>query len=117
MHITIIAAGYTGAALAMGLATSFDTDLGILLAGVASNFGCGIAYGEARGEHLLNAALIGNARKPHRCGFLALRQRRPSAIDHSLRYTCAPCARNSAAFSAMPASSAAVSSATPCSAA
>lgn len=55
MRIAIIGAGYTGATLATELATSFDTDLDILLVGVASNFGCGVAYGEARGEHLLNA--------------------------------------------------------------
>ena len=55
MRIAIIGAGYTGATLATELATSFDTDLEILLVGVAGNFGCGVAYGDARGEHLLNA--------------------------------------------------------------
>ncbi len=55
MRITIIGAGYTGATLATELATSFDTDLDILLVGMAANFGCGVAYGDARGEHLLNA--------------------------------------------------------------
>ncbi len=55
MRIAIIGAGYTGATLATELATSFDTDLDIVLVGVASNFGCGVAYGDARGEHLLNA--------------------------------------------------------------
>ena len=55
MRIAIIGAGYTGATLATELATSFDTDLEILLVGAAGNFGCGVAYGDARGEHLLNA--------------------------------------------------------------
>jgi len=55
MRITIIGAGYTGTTLATELATSFDTDLDVLLVGVSANFGCGVAYGDARGEHLLNA--------------------------------------------------------------
>ena len=55
MRITIIGAGFTGTTLATELATSFDTDLDVHLVGVASNFGCGVAYGDARGEHLLNA--------------------------------------------------------------
>lgn len=55
MRITIIGAGFTGTTLAIELATSFDTDLDIHLVGVASNFGGGVAYGDARSEHLLNA--------------------------------------------------------------
>lgn len=55
MRITIIGAGFTGTTLAAQLATSFDTDLDVHLVGVAGNFGSGVAYGDARGEHLLNA--------------------------------------------------------------
>jgi uncharacterized NAD(P)/FAD-binding protein YdhS len=55
MRITIIGAGFTGTTLATELATTYDTDLDVHLVGIASNFGCGVAYGDARGEHLLNA--------------------------------------------------------------
>lgn len=55
MRITIVGAGFTGTTLAAELATSFDIDLDVHLVGVASNFGRGVAYGDARGEHLLNA--------------------------------------------------------------
>ena len=55
MRITIVGAGYAGNTLATELATTFDTDLDVCLVGVSSNFGGGVAYGEARGEHLLNA--------------------------------------------------------------
>ena len=54
MRITIVGAGFSGATLATALATSHDTDVDLCLVGVASNFGCGVAYGDARGEHLLN---------------------------------------------------------------
>ena len=53
MRITIVGAGFSGATLATALATSRDTDVDVCLVGVSSNFGCGVAYGDARGEHLL----------------------------------------------------------------
>lgn len=54
MRITIVGAGFSGATLATALATSRDTDVDVCLVGVSSNFGRGVAYGDARGEHLLN---------------------------------------------------------------
>ena len=55
MRITIVGAGYTGSTLATELATSRDTELDVCLVGTPGNFGGGVAYGDARGEHLLNA--------------------------------------------------------------
>jgi uncharacterized NAD(P)/FAD-binding protein YdhS len=55
MRITIVGAGYAGSTLATELATSHDTDLDVCLVGAPGNFGGGAAYGDARGEHLLNA--------------------------------------------------------------
>lgn len=55
MRITIVGAGYAGSTLATELATSYDTDVDVCLVGAPGNFGGGIAYGDARGEHLLNA--------------------------------------------------------------
>lgn len=54
MRITIIGAGFTGSTLATELATTYDTDLEVYLVGEAATFGRGVAYGEARPEHLLN---------------------------------------------------------------
>ena len=55
MRITIVGAGYAGSTLATELATTYDTDLDVCLVGTPGNFGGGTAYGDARGEHLLNA--------------------------------------------------------------
>lgn len=55
IRITIVGAGYTGSTLATELATSRDTELDVCLVGTPGNFGGGVAYGDARGEHLLNA--------------------------------------------------------------
>ncbi|TXI51365.1 MAG: pyridine nucleotide-disulfide oxidoreductase [Lysobacter sp.] len=54
MRITIVGAGFTGGTLATALASSYDDRADLCLVGVAGNFGCGVAYGDARGEHLLN---------------------------------------------------------------
>ena len=54
MRITIIGAGFSGSTLATELATSYDTDVEVYLVGAPATFGRGVAYGEARGEHLLN---------------------------------------------------------------
>lgn len=54
MRITIVGAGFTGTTLATALATSYDTDVDLCLVGAPGNFGCGVAYGDARSEHLLN---------------------------------------------------------------
>ena len=51
MPITIIGAGFSGSVLAAELAP-VGTDL--CLVGTADGFGRGVAYGEARPEHLLN---------------------------------------------------------------
>lgn len=50
MRITIIGAGYTGTTLATELATSFDTDLDVLLVGVLARGHCWelTAVGELR---------------------------------------------------------------------
>lgn len=58
MRIAIIGAGYTGTTLATELATSRDTDLDVCLIGAPGNFGGGVAYGDARSEHLLNARAL-----------------------------------------------------------
>jgi len=53
-HITVIGAGFCGAALARELAYRADASTRITLVGLAESFGSGIAYGVARPEHLLN---------------------------------------------------------------
>lgn len=85
MRITIVGAGFSGATLATALATSRDTDVDLCLVGVASNFGCGVAYGDARGEHLLNtrAGQLGaDAAKP--AGFAQWLNLSPRARDEFL---------------------------------
>jgi uncharacterized NAD(P)/FAD-binding protein YdhS len=85
MRITIVGAGFSGATLATALATSRDTDVDVCLVGVASNFGCGVAYGDARGEHLLNtrAGQLGaDAAKP--AGFAQWLNLSPRARDEFL---------------------------------
>ena len=54
MRITIIGAGFSGNTLATFLATHSDTALEVCLVGVTETFGRGVAYGEARPEHLMN---------------------------------------------------------------
>lgn len=54
MRITIIGAGFSGGVLATELARHAPADTDIRLVGVAESFGRGVAYGEARAEHLLN---------------------------------------------------------------
>lgn len=85
MRITIVGAGFSGATLATALATSRDTDVDVCLVGVASNFGCGVAYGDARGEHLLNtrAGQLGaDSAKP--AGFAQWLNLSPRARDEFL---------------------------------
>ncbi|HYG06252.1 MAG TPA: FAD/NAD(P)-binding protein [Stenotrophomonas sp.] len=53
-HITVIGAGFCGAALVRELAFRADAATRITLVGMADTFGSGIAYGAARPEHLLN---------------------------------------------------------------
>jgi uncharacterized NAD(P)/FAD-binding protein YdhS len=55
MRITIIGAGFSGSALASELAAQAGPGIDITLVGVAESYGRGVAYGEARPEHLLNA--------------------------------------------------------------
>lgn len=54
MRITIIGAGFSGSALASELAAQAGPGIDITLVGVAESYGRGVAYGEARPEHLLN---------------------------------------------------------------
>ncbi len=54
MRITIIGAGFSGSTLATLLASETDAAMEVCLVGVDESFGRGVAYGEARPEHLLN---------------------------------------------------------------
>lgn len=54
MRITIIGAGFSGSVLAAELARIAPTGVDLCLVGNADGFGRGVAYGEARPEHLLN---------------------------------------------------------------
>ncbi|TWH15082.1 FAD-NAD(P)-binding protein [Pseudoxanthomonas taiwanensis J19] len=54
MRITIIGAGFAGSVLATELARIAPTGVDLCLVGNADGFGRGVAYGEARPEHLLN---------------------------------------------------------------
>lgn len=54
MRITIIGAGFTGSVLAIELARRATAGAAISLVGVPESYGRGVAYGEARIEHLLN---------------------------------------------------------------
>lgn len=53
-HITLIGAGFCGAALVRELAYRADASTRITLVGMGDTFGSGVAYGAARPEHLLN---------------------------------------------------------------
>jgi uncharacterized NAD(P)/FAD-binding protein YdhS len=54
MRISIIGAGFSGCALAIELARDAQAGVDIRLVGTPDSYGRGIAYGEARPEHLLN---------------------------------------------------------------
>ncbi|MFT4180059.1 MAG: FAD/NAD(P)-binding protein [Thermomonas sp.] len=54
MRITIVGAGFSGSALAIELARNAPGGTEIRLIGMPESFGRGVAYGEARAEHLLN---------------------------------------------------------------
>ncbi|RPE80149.1 FAD/NAD(P)-binding protein [Vulcaniibacterium tengchongense] len=54
MRIAIIGAGFSGSVLAIELARSAGPGVDILLVGEADSYGRGLAYGQARPEHLLN---------------------------------------------------------------
>jgi uncharacterized NAD(P)/FAD-binding protein YdhS len=54
MRVTIIGAGFSGSALAIELARNASSNVDICLVGIASNYARGVAYGDARFEHLLN---------------------------------------------------------------
>lgn len=54
MRITIVGAGFSGGVLATELARHAAPGTEIHLVGVPDSFGRGVAYGEARVEHLLN---------------------------------------------------------------
>ncbi len=54
MRITIIGAGFSGSVLATELARGAPAGTELYLVGVPESYGRGVAYGEARAEHLLN---------------------------------------------------------------
>src|SRR5690606_34532171 len=54
MRITIVGAGFSGVALAAALQRRAPADAHIHLVGVDRGYGGGVAYGEARPEHVLN---------------------------------------------------------------
>lgn len=54
MRITIVGAGFSGSTLATLLASTRDDAPDVCLVGVEESFARGVAYGEARPEHLLN---------------------------------------------------------------
>src|SRR5690606_6085336 len=54
MRITIVGGGSSGVALAASLQRIAPDDARIHLVGVDRGFGGGVAYGEARPEHVLN---------------------------------------------------------------
>ncbi|WP_024869404.1 FAD/NAD(P)-binding protein [Pseudoxanthomonas suwonensis] len=54
MRIAIIGAGFSGSVLATELARSAPASVDLCLVGMPESFGRGVAYGEARPEHLLN---------------------------------------------------------------
>ena len=54
MRITIVGAGFSGTALAVELARRAGPDVEICLVGHEGNYARGVAYGDARPEHLLN---------------------------------------------------------------
>ena len=54
MRITIIGAGFTGSVLATELARTAPAGVDLCLVGNGDGYGRGVAYGEARPEHLLN---------------------------------------------------------------
>lgn len=54
MRITIVGAGFSGVALAHTLVHTAPAGTTVYLVGVAESHGKGVAYGEARPEHLLN---------------------------------------------------------------
>jgi len=54
MRIAIIGAGFSGSVLATELARSAPAGVDLCLVGMPDSYGRGVAYGEARPEHLLN---------------------------------------------------------------
>ncbi len=54
MRITIVGAGFSGSALASELARQAGPGVELCLVGQPESYGRGVAYGEARPEHLLN---------------------------------------------------------------
>ena len=54
MRITIIGAGFSGSVLATELARTAPAGVDLCLVGTPDGYGRGVAYGEARPEHLLN---------------------------------------------------------------
>lgn len=71
MRITIVGAGFSGSALASELARQAGPGVELCLVGVPDSYGRGVAYGEARPEHLLNVRASDLGATPDRPGGFA----------------------------------------------
>ncbi|WP_202839534.1 FAD/NAD(P)-binding protein [Luteimonas saliphila] len=110
MRITIIGAGFSGSTLATLLASPRDDAPEVCLVGTPATFGSGVAYGEARQEHLLNVRARHLGMDPEHTGDFAdwlslgergrdgfmpriaygdyLRDRLKTAVEQSSNLTC-----------------------------
>ncbi|UJB18992.1 MULTISPECIES: FAD/NAD(P)-binding protein [Lysobacter] len=71
MRITIVGAGFSGSALASELARQAGPGVELCLVGQTESYGRGVAYGEARPEHLLNVRASDLGATPDRPGGFA----------------------------------------------
>lgn len=71
MRITIVGAGFSGSALASELARHAGPGVELCLVGQPESYGRGVAYGEARPEHLLNVRASDLGATPDRPGGFA----------------------------------------------
>ncbi|MBT2750213.1 MULTISPECIES: FAD/NAD(P)-binding protein [unclassified Lysobacter] len=71
MRITIVGAGFSGSALASELARQAGPGVELCLVGQPESYGRGVAYGEARPEHLLNVRASDLGATPDRPGGFA----------------------------------------------
>ncbi|MGO1073490.1 FAD/NAD(P)-binding protein [Lysobacter sp. CA199] len=71
MRITIVGAGFSGSALASELARNAGPGVELCLVGQPESYGRGVAYGEARPEHLLNVRASDLGATPDRPGGFA----------------------------------------------
>lgn len=71
MRITIVGAGFSGSALAGELVGQAGPGVELCLVGIGESYGRGVAYGEARPEHLLNVRASELGATPDRPGGFA----------------------------------------------